>query len=95
MCFAASLLVERIKLGGTAAAFTVHGAPAIMGALIFPALMIPVLGGANFEEGSNMATLLAAQAVTVATVSLWTAVATVVAALMVSMVIPMKGRVER
>ena len=92
ICSAASLFVERMKLGGTAAAFTVHGAPAMMGAIVFPALMLPVLGGADFEEGSNMATLLGAQAITVAIVVLWTAVATVIAALMVSMVIPMKQR---
>lgn len=89
----AASLVSRAKLGSAAAAFTIHGAPAITGAVLFPAFMLPVFGGPGFDEGNGVLGQLAAQGVAVLTVILWTAVATTIAALMVSTVAPM--RVQR
>jgi Amt family ammonium transporter len=89
--WAAGGFVERAKLGSPAAAFTVHGASAIAGAILFPVFMLPALGGPGFDEGNGLVPQLAAQAVAVLAVILWTAVATVIAALMVSMVVPMKA----
>ena len=95
VAWGASVAIERLRIGSAAAAFTVHGAPAAVGAVVFPVFMTAALGGADFAEGSSMATLLAAQAVAVLTVALWSAVLTVICALMVSVVIPMKAPPER
>lgn len=86
----AATLVSRAKLGSAAAAFTIHGAPAIIGSVLFPVFMLPVLGGPGFDEGNNVIGQVAAQGVAVLTVVLWTAVATTIAALMVSTVAPMR-----
>ena len=88
--FAAATLVHRIKLGSEAAAFSIHGAPAMAGAVILPLFLVPALGGPGFAEGSNLITQLAAQAIAVLAVALWAAVATVIAALLVSVVAPIR-----
>ena len=89
--WAASVAIERLRIGSAAAAFTLHGAPAAAGAVAFPLLMTAALGGADFAEGSSMATLLAAQGVAVLAIALWSAVLTVICALMISVVVPMKA----
>ncbi|MES2289500.1 MAG: ammonium transporter [Pseudomonadota bacterium] len=77
-------------LGSGGKAFVIHGAPAIVGALAFPVFMLPGFGGTGFAEGSSLGTLLAQQGIAVLAVALWAAVATVIAALIVSFVVPMK-----
>lgn len=78
------------SVGSGGKAFVIHGAPAIAGALALPVFMLPAFGGSGFAEGSTLGTLLASQGVAVLAVALWSAVATVIAALMVSFVVPMK-----
>lgn len=77
-------------VGSGGKAFVIHGAPAIAGALAFPFFMLPAFGGTGFAEGSTLGTLLAQQGIAVLAVALWAAVATVIAALIVSFVVPMK-----
>lgn len=77
-------------LGSGGKAFVIHGAPAIAGTIAFPVFMLPVFGGPGLSDGDTLGTLLAQQGIGVLAVMLWTAVATVVAALLVSVVIPMK-----
>ena len=86
----AGMLVRRLKLGSAGSAFTLHGAPAVAGALAFPLFVLPVFGGPGFDEGSGVVSQIAAQAIAVLTVLLWTAIATVIAALTVSVVAPMR-----
>ncbi|UVO53946.1 ammonium transporter [Sphingomonas sp. SUN039] len=86
----AGMLVSRAKLGSTAAAFSIHGAPALVGAVLLPVFLLPVLGGPGFDEGSGLVAQLAAQGIAVLAVMLWTAVATVIAALLVSTVAPIR-----
>ena len=86
---AATWLLGRTGAGAAASAFAVQAAPALSGAILFP-LFVPTLGGAGFADGASLVTSLAAQAVAVAAVALWTIVATTIAALMVSMVVPMR-----
>ncbi|MEP6785276.1 MAG: ammonium transporter [Sphingomonadales bacterium] len=86
----ATAFTTSLKLNGGGTAFAIHGAPAIVGALAFPVLMLPAFGGAGFAEGISMGAMLAQQGIAILAVTLWTAVATVIAALMVSMVVPMK-----
>jgi Amt family ammonium transporter len=86
----AATLVSRAKLGGTAAAFSIHGAPAIAGAVALPVFLLPALGGPGFVDGSGLIAQLAAQGIAVLAVALWTTVATVIAALLVSIVAPIR-----
>jgi Amt family ammonium transporter len=88
--FAASILVNRIKLGSEAAAFSIHGAPAIAGAVILPLFLLPALGGPGFAEGSNLITQFAAQTISSLAVVLWASVVTVIAALFVSVAVPIR-----
>jgi ammonium transporter, Amt family len=60
---------------------------------VFPVFVMPALGGPGFDTGSGVMTQLAAQSVAVLAVLLWTAVATTIAALAISVVAPM--RLER
>jgi Amt family ammonium transporter len=86
--------VQRARLGTAASAFTIHGAAAMVGATVFPVFMLPALGGVGFDANNNLTTQLEAQGVAVLAVILWTSVATVIAALMVSMIVPMREAQE-
>lgn len=88
--FVAGRLTARGSLGSAVAGFTIHGAPAIVGALAFPLVMLPAFGGPGFVEGSGLIAQLAAQGVAVVAVLLWTIAATAIAALTVSVVAPMR-----
>ena len=86
----ATVFTSAIKLHGGGIAFAVHGAPAIVGTLAFPVFMIPALGGPGFAEGTGLGATVAAQGVATLAIMVWTAIATVIAALMISLVAPMK-----
>lgn len=86
----AAWAVGRAGVSSAANAFSTTAAPAMAGAIVFP-LFVPILGGAGFANSASLVTSLAAQAVAVVSVALWTLVATAIAALMVSMVIPMRS----
>ncbi len=88
----ANLLVERLRLGSAAAAFSIHALPAMAGAIAFPLFMAPALGGVGFEEGTGLVSAIAAQAVAALAIALWSIVATAIAAVSVSTVVPMKAR---
>lgn len=89
----AAWAVGRAGVDSTANAFSTTAAPAMAGAIAFP-LFVPILGGAGFADNASLVTSLAAQAVAVVSVSLWAVVATAIAALMVSMVIPMRPETD-
>lgn len=82
--------IQRARVGSAGSAFAVHGASAMIGAVLFPLFMLPSFGGSGFSDATGLATQLAAQGVAVLAVTLWTAVATVIAALMVSTIVPMR-----
>jgi len=87
----AALGVRSLDLGDAGRAFVAHGVGGVAGALAFPLFVLPALGGPGFDEGTGVGTVLIAQAIAVGTVALWTIVVTAIAALMVSMAIPMRG----
>jgi Amt family ammonium transporter len=88
--WAGSVFVARLKVGATASAFVSSGCGGIIGAVAFPVFVSPAFGGPGFDEGVGLSTQVLAQGVGVLAVVLWSAVVTVVAALMVSMVAPMR-----
>jgi ammonium transporter, Amt family len=85
----ASSLVRILKVGSASSAFVAHGGGAILGATLFPIFILPVFGGPGLDEGLSLGGQLATQGVAVVAVALWAAIATGIAALMTSMVLPM------
>ena len=90
----AAAFVARMKLGSAASAFTIHGAPGMVGAVAFPVFILTTLGGPGFADGNGLVNSLVAQFIAVVAVALWAAVASAIAALIVSMVVPMRGTAE-
>jgi ammonium transporter, Amt family len=90
----AMILVRTLKVGSASSAFVIYGGSAISGAILFPVFVLPTFGGPGLDEGITLGGQLMTQAVAVVAVVLWTAIATCVAALMISMVLPMTARGE-
>ncbi|MCZ8173040.1 MAG: ammonium transporter, partial [Brevundimonas sp.] len=62
----------------------------ITGSLLLAVFMSPALGGTGYAEGIGMINQLAAQAVGVGVVALWSAIASAIIAVLVSLVFPMR-----
>ena len=91
ICYAAIQLVkQRLKIDDSLDVFAVHGVGGITGSLLLAFFLHPALGGTGYAEGMGMASQLGAQAAGVGVVALWSAVATAIVALAVSMLIPMR-----
>jgi ammonium transporter, Amt family len=88
--FAVQLVKQTIKIDDSLDVFAVHGVGGIIGSLIFPIFILPVLGGGGFEEGASLGSQLFAQAVGVGVTVLWTAIATFLIAFVLSYAIPMR-----
>ncbi|WHO40468.1 ammonium transporter [Sphingobium sp. AP49] len=72
-----------------AALFAIHGLGGLTGALLLPLCVLPLLGGVGFE-GTGLAGALVAQAIGACLVALWGLVGTAIAALIVSVVLPLR-----
>jgi Amt family ammonium transporter len=62
----------------------------MIGSVLLAVFISPSFGGTGYAEGMDMTRQLIAQFAGVGIVALWSAFATVICALMVSMVIPMR-----
>ena len=89
---AAAWLVRVLNLGSASTAFIAHGGGAIPGAILFPLFVLPGFGGPGFDDGLTVGGQIATQGIAVLAVALWAAIATAIAALMISMVLPMVDR---
>jgi ammonium transporter, Amt family len=95
VCFYAVQLVKQtFQIDDSLDVFAVHGVGGMLGSLLFPILILPVFGGAGFEEGNSLGAQLLAQAIGVGVVALWTAVATLLIAFILSYAIPMRVNEE-
>ena len=91
VCYAAIQLVkQRLKIDDSLDVFAVHGVGGITGSLLLAFFLHPALGGTGYAEGMSMTSQLGAQLAGVGVVALWSAVATAIVALAVSMLIPMR-----
>jgi ammonium transporter, Amt family len=88
--FAVQLVKQKIKIDDSLDVFAVHGVGGILGSLIMPVFFLESLGGPGLEQGVSLLNQFVAQGIGVTVVILWTAIVTVITALMVSMVIPMR-----
>ena len=91
ICYGAIQLVkQRLKIDDSLDVFAVHGVGGILGSILLGAFLAPNLGGTGYAEGVTMGSQIGSQVAAVAIVALWSAVASVIIALMVSMVFPMR-----
>ena len=90
-CFPMIQLVkQKLEIDDSLDVFAVHGMGGITGSLLLAVFLSPMFGGPGYAEGTTMLSQLAAQAVGVGAVAIWSAFATGVIAVLVSLVIPMR-----
>ena len=91
LCFPMIQLVKsKLEIDDSLDVFAVHGIGGMAGSLLLAVFLSSSLGGAGYDEGKTMLSQFAAQAVGVGAVAIWSAVATGVLAVLVSLVIPMR-----
>ena len=91
ICYGAIQLVkQRLHIDDSLDVFAVHGVGGMLGTLLLALFMAPALGGAGYAEGMAMGSMLGAQALAVAAVAIWSAIATAGSALAVSLLLPMR-----
>ncbi len=90
-CFwSVQIVKQSLRIDDSLDVFAVHGVGGILGSLLMPLFILPVLGGPGYEEGASLINMLVAQGIGVVATVAWTAVVTTIVALMISMVIPMR-----
>jgi Amt family ammonium transporter len=91
VCYPMILLVkQRLQIDDSLDVFAVHGVGGMIGSVLLAVFISPALGGTGYAPGMNLARQLFAQVAGVGVVAAWSAIATVIAGLMVSMVIPIR-----
>ncbi len=84
------LIKHKLAIDDSLDVFAVHGVGGITGSLLLAVFLSPTLGGVGYDDGVTMLLQLFAQAVGVGAVALYSAIATAVLAVLVSLVIPMR-----
>lgn len=84
------VIKQKLQIDDSLDVFAVHGVGGITGSLLLAVFLHPALGGSGYDEGASMLSQFAAQLVGVGVVAIWSAVATAVIAVLVSLVIPMR-----
>ena len=92
--YAIQLIKNRLTIDDSLDVFAVHGVGGMLGSLLLAIFLAPALGGAGYAEGMAMGSMLGAQALAVIVVALWSALATAIAALAVSKLLPMRVGVD-
>ena len=88
--FAIQLVKNRLKIDDSLDVFAVHGVGGMLGSLVLALFLAPELGGAGYADGMTLGSMLGVQVLGVAAVAAWSAVATAIAALAVSLLLPMR-----
>jgi Amt family ammonium transporter len=88
--FAIQLVKNRLRIDDSLDVFAVHGVGGMLGSLLLAVFLSPALGGTGYAEGMAPGSMLGAQALAVAAVAAYSAIATAVSALAVSLVLPMR-----
>ncbi|WP_416464942.1 ammonium transporter [Sphingomonas sp. VDB2] len=84
----AGILSGRVDDG--AGVFAIHGLGGLTGVLLLPLFVLPLMGGVGFDANISVGGALTAQAIGLIVVALWAMVGSAIAALVVSVVIPMR-----
>ncbi len=91
-CFPMIQLVKKkLEIDDSLDVFAVHGIGGMTGAMLLAVFLEDTnLGGIGYAEGATMLSQFAAQAIGVFSVAVWSALATVLIALLVSLIVPMR-----
>lgn len=91
ICYGAiQLIKQRLHIDDSLDVFAVHGVGGMLGSILLAVFLSEGLGGTGYADGMNMGRQLVAQFIGVGTVALFSAVASAVLALMVSVIYPMR-----
>ncbi|MBV7260201.1 ammonium transporter [Erythrobacter crassostreae] len=95
VCYGAIQLVKnRWHIDDSLDVFAVHGVGGLLGTMLLAIFISPDLGGTGYFGDMTMTGQLGAQAIGIGAVALWSAVGTVIIALMVSIVFPLRVEEE-
>ncbi len=83
-------LLARVRIDDALGIFAVAGLPGAAGVLLLGVFQSPALGGTGYAAGYTMISQVFAQAVGLGIVALWSAVASAIAAVMASVLFPMR-----
>ncbi len=91
VCYGAiQVMKQKWKIDDSLDVFAVHGVGGILGTLLLGVFLSAELGGTGYFGDATMASQVGAQAIGIGVVALWSAVGTVVVALMASVFFPMR-----
>ena len=91
VCYGAIQLVKvRLRLDDSLDVFAVHGVGGMLGSILLAVFLAEGLGGTGYAEGFGMGSMLGVQVLAVAAVAIYSAVATALIALAVSLFLPMR-----
>ena len=91
VCYGAIQLVkQKLHIDDSLDVFAVHGVGGMLGSLMLGVFLSPALGGTGFAEGFGMVNMVSAQFVGIVVVAVWSAIASAILALGVSLVFPMR-----
>ncbi|MGX7895125.1 ammonium transporter [Tsuneonella sp. HG222] len=91
VCYGAIQLIKtKLRIDDSLDVFAVHGVGGMLGSVLLGVFLAPDLGGTGYAEGMGMGAMLGAQVIAVAAVAIFSAIATALIALGVSVLIPMR-----
>ncbi|GGC21584.1 ammonium transporter [Novosphingobium marinum] len=91
ICYGAIQVVKfKLTIDDSLDVFAVHGVGGMTGSLLLAVFLASSFGGIGFADGMTMGGQFVAQLVGVVVVLVWSAIATVIVALMVSLLFPMR-----
>ena len=91
VCFPMIQLVkQKLEIDDSLDVFAVHGVGGMTGSILLAVFLSPNLGGTGYAEGMTMLSQLVGQFVGVGVVAVWSIFASVVIALAVSLLVPMR-----
>jgi Amt family ammonium transporter len=91
VCFPMIQIIKhKLAIDDSLDVFAVHGVGGMTGSLLLAVFLSPSLGGVGYDDGVTMLSQFAAQAVGVGAVAIYSAIATAILAVAVSLIVPMR-----
>lgn len=91
VCYGAIQLVkQKLHIDDSLDVFAVHGVGGMLGSILLGVFLSTSFGGTGYAEGMGMGSQITGQVLAVVVVALWSAVATAIIALAVSLFMPMR-----
>ena len=90
VCAVTLRFVRKMKIDDALGIFAIHGMGGIVGTFLLAVFVNPDLGGTGYPDGLSFLTSLAAQSVGIVAVAIWSAIASAILAVGVSILWPMR-----